>query len=56
MKGTPFEVLDNRDGAVMLSNMYYDDGWNHCRFETREEVDKFILKLAKVRDKVFGKE
>jgi len=39
----------------MLNNIYYNDNWNHCIFETRKEVDEFISKLAKVRDKVFGK-
>ena len=54
MKGTPHKVDAMGDGTVLLYNI--DDSYYHCHFETREEVDKFISKLAKARDKIFGKE
>ncbi len=52
MKGTVHEIYEC-DNTVGLSNI--DDGYYWCEFETREEVDKFILQLEKMRDKVFRK-
>ncbi len=53
MERYPHDVYETTDGKVGLSNQNDDFYW--CHFESREEVNEFIQKLEKVRDKIFGK-
>ncbi len=50
MKGAKYQISPFENGVELAS---LREDYSYCEFETRQEVDSFIIKLKKARDEVF---